>query len=361
MIIALKRSLLLLVAVLMCSLATAGRVDNLYEVQLPVAGQSPAVLKEAAAIGLEKVFVRVSGHRQLVDSAVIAAALASPEPFLTRYRYQRQEQGADAALRLDMSFSPRQVNAVLQSAGLPVWSANRPGVLLWMVVDTDAGRQFLGAGAYPELEQALREEVRRRGLSLQLPLLDLVDAGNLSAQQLWQMSEQAVRAASVRYAPPFILMGRASQFSTGQWLASWALLDEQSSLRFDTDSLETPQFLAAAIDRVADVQARRYAVSSAAGARGRTLIHIGGLQQFGDYAQLISYLESLAVVEHANAAWMTSEELVLELVLKDDMEKVRRYLQLDGRLRELSGAQGSTRSPLAVTGYYRWVGGAVGE
>ncbi len=355
-IIALRRPLLLIIAALVCSLSAADMVDGLYEERLPVAGQSPAVLKAAAAEGLQKVFVRVSGRAQLAESAAITAALAAPEAFLTRYRYQRQELPSGSELWLDMRFSPRQVNAVLQTAGLPVWSANRPSVLMWVVVDTERGRQLLGNGAYPRLEQVLRDEARRRGLALQFPLFDLVDAGNLSPQTLWQMPEQKVREASLRYSPPFILMGRASQFSTGQWLASWALLDEHNSLRFDTESQDSPAFVAAAVDRVADTQARRYAVSSVAEAGGRTLIHVSGMQGFNDYAQLVSYLESLAVVEHANAAWMSGETLVLELVLKDDMEKVQRYIQLDGRLVARDTAELSARGPLAVTAYYLWQG-----
>jgi len=173
---------------------------------------------------------------------------------------------------------------------------------------------------------------------------------------LWQMPEGRVREASQRYAPPFILMGRASQLSTGQWLASWALLDEQSGERFDTQSQQDSGFLAAAVDRVADVQARRYAVNSVAGAGGRTLIHVSGLTHFDDYAQMVSYLESLAVIEHANAAWAFGEELVLELVLKDDMDKVERYLQLDGRLRRATEGIGRSRSPLATQGNYIWQG-----
>ncbi|MGB1906799.1 MAG: hypothetical protein ACPHN3_05680 [Spongiibacter sp.] len=48
-------------------------------------------------------------------------------------------------------------------------------------------------------------------------------------------------------------------------------------------------------------------------------------------------------------------ELVMELVLKDDVEKVRRYLALDGRLREVQNASGAI-TPMAVQSYYLWQG-----
>ena len=348
---------LLLLSLLLGSVAGhADIVDDLYNVRLPVADQSRDARRSVAAQGLEQVMVRVSGNRNPTESPAIAEALASPEPFLTRFRYQRQDtEDGDSELWLDMAFSPRQVNAALQSAGLPVWSANRPAVLLWLLVDTEDGRQFVGAGGATDVEQQLREDVRRRGLALQLPLFDLVDAGNLSSDALWTLSVEPVREASQRYGSPFVLMGRATRLSSGQWLASWVLLDSDNALRFDSDGSDTT-FMAAAIDRVADLQAQRYAVQGAAVEGSGTLVHVDGMESFADCAQMVSYLESLAVIKHANAAWMSGNELVLDLVLNGDMEKVQRFLQLDGRLRERALDERNSTAPLPVAAYYRWQG-----
>ena len=356
--VALTRPLLLLLLLLGGLSSHADIVDDLYDVRLPVADQSRDARKTVAAQGLEQVLIRVSGNRNPAESPAIVEVLASPEPFLTRFRYQRQEtEDGDSELWLDMAFSPRQVNSALQSAGLPVWSANRPPVLLWLLVDTEEGRQFVGSDAAVDIAQQLRDEVRRRGLALQLPLFDLVDASNLSSDALWTLSVDQVREASQRYGSPFVLMGRATRLSSGQWLASWVLLDGDSNQRFDSEG-DDASFLATAIDRVADLQARRYAVqTSGAAVDGRgTLVHIDGLKSFADYAQMVTYLESLAVIKHANAAWMSGDELVLDLVLNGDMEKVQRFLQLDGRLRERSLDERMSNAPLPVAGYYRWQG-----
>ena len=248
MINALKRPLLLLLAACLCSAAVAGRVDDLYKGREAVAEQSPATLRRGAASALEQVFVRVSGQGQLPQSSALSEALASPEPFLTRYSYRRENTDGEERLWLDMKFSPRQVNAVLQSAGLPVWSANRPTVLLWLVVDTPEGRSFLGSGSHPDLEKALQDAVARRGLALQLPLFDLIDAGNMSAQALWQMPEgRAAKLATLCAA--LHSMGR---FPIVHWpvVGELGLLDEQSGERFDTQSQQDSGFLAAAVDQV---------------------------------------------------------------------------------------------------------------
>ncbi|MGY8773633.1 MULTISPECIES: DUF2066 domain-containing protein [Spongiibacter] len=356
--VALTRPLLLLLLLLGSLGSHADIVDNLYDVRLPVADQSRDARRTVAGQGLELVMIRVSGNRNPAESPAIVEALSSPEPFLTRFRYQRQDtEDGGSELWLDMAFSPRQVNSALQSAGLPVWSANRPPVLLWLLVDTEEGRQFVGSGAAADVEQQLRDDVRRRGLALQLPLFDLVDASNLSSDALWTLSVDQVREASQRYGSPFVLMGRATRLSSGQWLASWVLLDGDNTQRFDSEG-DDASFMVGAIDRVADIQAQRYAVqTSGGGAEGSgTLVHIDGLESFADYAQMVTYLESLAVIKHANPAWMSGNELVLDLVLNGDMEKVQRFLQLDGRLRERSLDERMSNAPLPVAAYYRWQG-----
>ncbi|MEX1668191.1 DUF2066 domain-containing protein [Zhongshania guokunii] len=336
----------------------AGIVANLYDEQLVVESQSREVLKAAAAEALERVFVRVSGRRDVGGSPSLAAALAQPEPFITQYRYQRSkdDEGADV-LQLSLSFSPRQVNSELESAGLPVWSANRPAVLVWLLADTADGRQFVGTDSKAELLRDLRDVAQRRGLVLQLPLFDLADSTNLSSDELWQMSVDDVRAASMRYSAPFVLMGRASQFSTGQWVASWAVLQGDDVVRLDSEGLDGRDLLAVPVDALANLQASKYSVVAGAGSSSaNSLIYISGVKDFAAYADMVTYLEGLAVVQHANTVWLSSNELILELVLNGDMEKVKRFLSLDGRLLEESPGMMQAKAPQAVAAYYRWSG-----
>jgi len=335
---------------------TAAVVGNLYDEQLIVESQSRDALKQGAATALERVFIRVSGRRQVSDNPVVSSALADPEPFMTQYRYQRSKnaEGVEELL-LNLSFSPRQVNASLQSAGLPIWSSNRPAVLVWLVADTVDGRQFVGAEADAKLLSALEAEGQRRGVIIQMPLFDLADSANLSASQLWQMSVDDVRRASARYSTPFILMGRISQFSTGQWVGSWVVLQGDESLRLDSEGMTEAEVMAAPIDYLADMQAATYSVSAGAGNSANTLIHVSGVKDFASYASLVTYLEGLAVIQHANTVWLDKDQLILELVLNDDMEKVKRFLSLDGRLLEAS-ANANKPLPRSVRGYYQWAG-----
>ncbi|WP_373077902.1 DUF2066 domain-containing protein [Zhongshania sp.] len=337
----------------------AGTVANLYDEQLVVESQSPESLKKAAAEALERIFVRVSGRGDAGRNAAVAAVLARPEPLITQYRYQRsKDQYGEDILQLSLSFSPRQVNAELQSAGLPVWSANRPAVLVWLLADTAEGRQFVGADSQGELLNDLKEVAQRRGLDLQLPLFDLADSTNLTSDQLWQMSVDDVRRASARYSAPFVLMGRASQFSTGQWIASWMILQGDEVIRLESEGLDGRDLLEGPVNSLADLQASKYSVVATGSINSaNSLIHISGVANFAAYADMITYLEGLAVVQHANTVWLSDNELILELVLNDDMEKVKRFLNLDGQLvEEPSSAVVAGITALPMRGFYRWSG-----
>jgi uncharacterized protein len=352
---AIFKQITVVLLVVFAGFASADIVEHLYDAKLLVADQSQGARKRAAGEGLEQVFVRVSGRRQVTGHPQIAAAIANPEPFLTQYNYLRQTTPEGAVeIFLNLRFSSRQVNAALQSAGMPVWSENRPPVLVWLLADNATGRHFVSSGS--EVYSSLLEEAQRRGLALQFPLFDLVDAGNLSQDQLWQLSINDVKRASERYNSPYILMGRASELSTGQWLASWVLIDGDATLRLDTQGNRASEMLSSAVDLVADNQAQRYAVLQQNGIASDSLIQVGGVKSFQDYAQLISYLEGLTVIKHANAVWMKGEQLVLELTLNDDMAKVKRFLSLDGRLQERSATStfASDGSGMTVQSYYQW-------
>jgi hypothetical protein len=337
----------------------ADTVGNLYDETLIVESQSQETRNLAASEALQRVFVRVSGRSDAAENTHIRGSLAKPEVFITQYRYQRKVSGeGEDIIELSLSFSSRLVNEALQNSGLPVWSANRPAVLLWLLADTEDGRRFVGADADSGLLADLDQAVKRRGIALQMPLFDLADSTNLSADELWRMSVDDVRSASSRYSAPFVLMGRASQLSTGQWVASWVILQENEMLRLESDGKDGEALLMAPINTLADLQAAKYSVLArqVGNEENDTLIHISGVADFVAYANLVTYLEGLAVIQHANTVWLSGEDLILELVLNDDMDKVKRFLSLDGRLQEVTAVSGPQTLVRPVSSSYRWTG-----
>lgn len=346
----------LMVACLTGRSADAAVLQNLYDEGLIVEEQSPQSLRRGAGEALERVLIRVSGQSQVRGNRQIDQALGNAEPLLTQYRYLNQKgPEGESQLLLELSFSPRQVNGLLQSAGLPVWSSNRPVVLVWLVEDTSDGRDFVSADRPGALYNALLEQADRRGVALQFPLMDITDTANLDVDDVWQMQMASINAASARYGAPYVLVGRASEFSSGRWVASWSLLQGDQETRLDSEGEVGSEMIAPVIDRVADAQARNFSVV-ASGASQSTLVYIDDIRDFHAYASLVTYLENLAVVEHANAVWVSERALVIELLLKGDMGMVERFLALDGQLENLDVRPQlqAEAAALPIRSFYRW-------
>lgn len=338
------------------ALAQAATLNNLYEEQLKVETQSAATLRQGASRALEQVLIRVSGQADVGQNPTVAKALADAQGMLTQYRYlNREDETGENQLILELNFSRPQVESLLQSAGLPVWSANRPAVLVWLVEDTRDGRHFVGTDDAGALYEPLREEARRRGVILQFPLMDLTDTGNLSEQDVWQMRLDTIRRASSRYDAPYVLVGRASELSNGQWVASWSLLQSDQVQRIDSEGMEGRDVVAPVVDRVADTQASNFSVVAGADSES-TLIYVKGINSFATYADLVTYLENLSVVEHANTVWLSPRALVIELLLNGDMAKVQRFLTLDSQLQLLKERPEVVPevAQLPIGSFYRW-------
>ncbi|MBN51200.1 MAG: hypothetical protein CMN85_16835 [Spongiibacteraceae bacterium] len=79
---------------------------------------------------------------------------------------------------------------------------------------------------------------------------------------------------------------------------------------------------------------------------------------FRDYARIVTYLESVAVIEHANPVWVSGSQMVVLLHLQGDMDKARQFFLLDKKILEDDNpgiAFAESQIPMEqVHSYYRW-------
>jgi len=335
---------------------SAAHAANLYEVVVPVQNQDKTSLQKAAKLGLERVLIRASGEQNVADNYTISQTLKRAEQYVSQYAY-----GDDFDLpTVKLSFSRDQVLNLLRKASLPVWSDERPGLVLWLVVDTPEGKQFVDQESFPELTKALGYEASRRGLSLVFPLYDLRDSTAMSIENVWNLDTFPAQQASQRYDSQSVLMGRLSPLSGGVWVSEWAYIQEGEVTRLDARDSDF-RFLRPAINRVADTMAASYAIAPQIAGQDRgtgTIMHIAGLKGFADYADAIRYLESASGIAHANVLWMSGSDVLVNLVLRGTPEKVQGHFRL-GRRMIPSPETANTFFPpehLAVDWFYRWNG-----
>jgi len=326
--------------------ASGAAVRGLYGAEVPVASRTQADRVQAIGRALLEVLIKVTGRRNPQGSPPVADALANAGRYVQQFQYigatpaggEGQEEAQP--LRLRARFEPRLVDALARDAGLPVWGPERPGVLAWLAVERNGSRALIGADDPSAVGATLQRAAARRGVPLELPLLDLEDHGKLRVTDVWGGFDDRVRAASRRYRPDVTLIGRLYPIPGKLWEAQWRLLldggVQEWTGRADEVELVVDEGAVEAIDRVA----ARFAGQQAPGGPARLTVVLDDVREFGDYARALNYLESLKVVTRVDVDRASGTTVTLGLTTRGGAEALRRVVALGQTLVEEPVADG---------------------
>jgi hypothetical protein len=296
-----------------------------------VAGREQASLDEASREAMAQVLVKMSGSAETLALPGISSEIQSARKYVQQYAFLGGQGGEPLAARFE--FDGTVMTRLLTDAGAPVWTANRPPVLAWVVLEDASGRRFLSRDTDPDLVLLLQREFSRRGVPLRFPLLDLADAAALGLDDAWRQDSNMLMAASVRYGVSDVLAGRFAALSTGTWVGDWAYLSDTRRLNRTVTASDAQEFLAVAATLVAEDMASRYAVETTTRvASGGVLMQVRGIRDYADYAGVISWLESLELIEHANVERISGELIELRLVAQADAVQLSSIIELNQRL-----------------------------
>jgi hypothetical protein len=326
-------------------IAGAVVVVDLYEARVPVADHSDEARAGAARAALAEVFIKVSGSAEVLALDDIEAALRRAAAYVQQFHYIRDPEG-ELALRLE--FDRTVINDLVTRAGAPLWTANRPAVLAWVVVDYGTGRQFLSPDSTAEDAAALHEAFSRRGVPLQYPLFDLQDAAALDVDQAWRLDAGPLLGASARYGVELVLAGRFTRLSDGEWQGEWSFL----SPRERTDRLVALPGLALVAEvgavLVAETLAARFAIAATTEVSAGVMMTVTGVVDYQDYARLVADLEQIELVAQANVVRVAGDTVTLRLHAQTDAAQLRSVIELNRRLMPVQPAPGGEL-------VYRWL------
>lgn len=318
----------LCLALLAAAQSRAVEVPWLYDVEVPVADQSTAARLDAAGRALAELLTRLTGLASVPRNEAVSRALAAPDLYYNQFRFERQDDGEGLSLRLQ--FVPQTVLGLVRDAGLPIWRANRPAVLAWMVVDDGRVRRILGADSEHPVVQAVQSRARDRGVPLRLPLLDLTDQLTVEPAAVWGRLNQILQPASTRYDADTVLVGRLEAAGDGRWSASWEFWVDGDVRRLDQQARDPAALGRAAADLVADELAGRYAVLDR-GVR-RLDLAVSRVQGAGDYADLLRYIGGLEFVEEVLVSRAFGDRLQISLITSAGEDQLLELFRLDRRL-----------------------------
>ncbi|MCB1680077.1 MAG: DUF2066 domain-containing protein [Halioglobus sp.] len=323
--------MLCLLALNLPAVARAATVRDLYAAQVPIADHSAAALAAASGEALAEVLVKVSGSRDLLDRPAIAAALADARDHVQQYAYVRGAH-PPGELAVLCEFDGAYVTQLVTSAGAPLWTANRPPVLLWLVADDERGRYFVNPDSAPELSAQLLAEFARRGVPVQLPLYDLTDATALSADAAWRLPGAVLREASVRYAVDHIIAGRMVLLSSGSATGDWSYLSDAGRSDRSVSAPDAATFIRDGVSMVAQEMAARYAVAPSSEGVAGLSVTVSGVSSYADYAAIVAWLEGLELIDHANVEQIHGDTISLRLLAQADAAQLATIIELNRQL-----------------------------
>jgi len=305
--------------------AHASTVDR-YRDQLAVADQTAETRRAAFKTAMQHVMLRLTGTRAAMSNPQIADALAHAQRYVQRFEYVHgtAEKAGDtpAASLLEVRFDAKAMDALADAAGLPIWSAERPDLVVWLALDDGHGRRLIGESDRMVV-QSLTNRAALRGVPLLFPLLDLQEQSVLSVGEVWGGYTQQLVSLSQRYGAQGILIGRVFPLSDHHWSVRWQLLGLgrpeywSETLIGDLDTA-----LAEAADHTADWMAQRYAMNSAIQQSGRYHLLVAGMTQLAELSRVVSYLTGLSAVSNVMPVRLHGDVVEFALELNGSLDQL---------------------------------------
>ncbi|MCB1704634.1 MAG: DUF2066 domain-containing protein [Halioglobus sp.] len=311
--------------------AVADVVPDLYAASVPVTEQSSTVLDAASKEAMAEVLVKVSGSKNVLQYPSIAAALKDARSHVQQYSYVRGKPPAPP-LSLRFEFDGNYITELVTDSGAPLWTANRPAVLAWVVIEDEQGRHFINQETSPDEAQWLVEAFARRGVPVQIPVFDLTDTAAISTDDVWSLDAFAIQGASGRYNVQEVVAGRLAVSDTGQSPGDWSYFRQGERINRSVTVPDLPAFLSSGVNIVAADMASRYAVAPTSGSGGGLSLAITGVTNYSDYAAIANWLQKLELVDYVNLERVQGERIEFRVQAKTDAAQLAAIIDLNDRL-----------------------------
>ncbi len=340
-------------------IAVAEELDP-FRISVGVLDQSAAEQRAAAEIGLLQVLTRITGLKDVPMLPAVRQALSTPERYFDQSQYRtgdapgvpvteavraQQVQAAGApdlvwepppapALKLEMRFVPGEVHQLIREARLPMWTANRPRILVLVAHDDGLRRRLLTAEQGRELGFALRQRAAERALPVQFPdpaeLRGEDGRALVSVAMVWNQDWEQLMSVAGQLGANAVLLGRVSPTPTEGWMTDWQfrLGDQTQSFVFETH--DQTLIGRQALDAVADTLFARFAIYP--GDAEHIQLQVGGIIDLRAYGALMRHLGDFDFIDELDVVAVQGDQLQLRLRTQAAPDRLLELLTYDGRL-----------------------------
>ena len=280
---------LLTLAALSVGTLSAGEVDNLYQAEVAADASTAQWQQDAFA----QVLARVSGQQQLASQPVFAEELRRASGYIKQFEAVRSADGN----RMKVLVDAVKINQLLQQHNVAVWGALRPDILIWLVEQQGAQRQFVRRPEHP-ITKALRKAFSQSALPLLLPLYDMDDILILNETDVWAGFWQPINQASARYNADVIVAATIEQMTLDnnpQFRISWQHDDNGKVVRDELVAANEDELMQAFAWKLAQQLAATYA-SVMAEQPQQFILQVNGLPDLASIVRVQQLLQQVVGV-----------------------------------------------------------------
>ena len=372
------------------ALGFAATVEGLYSATIKVPDQSLEQREKGFSLALAQVLVKTTGAKDILSRSGVNATLTQAKRYLVKYAYLPRLEVEPTALESDqleveqfeinqseieqvpviqgfplsVQFAKVTIDDLIRKLDLPIWPANRPELLIWMLEQTASGYRFIDNS---DLPAELQAHFQSRGLPVQLPLYDLQDQLALKPVDAWSLNQQKLSDAANRYRADHWLVLRYSHIASGAIRGSWYLSAHSGDFSSDGALLNilevdsTAAFLNNSADQVVDLFAGKMAYFADAEANLFRLV-VENIGSFTAYSALNGFLGGLEIVNAVKVRSIEADTIILDLATEGETRVLLRALNKESRLSRITQLNDDSSEPpvlgdsrhLSSVEYFRW-------
>ncbi len=296
----------------------AQRVDP-YQARVILDNQQGRSIAEAYQQALLQVLVNLSGD----ESAVMRTDLLNALPDARSLSSSRGFLSADSARKFGFSLQPdqqimeitffeRNINNLMQQLGLPLWQLERPETLLWIARRNRFNTEFLDQEGDRYNRQLISNLSERFAIPLQVPLYDLDDLRQVSADNIVNNDLSVIEQTSLRYDTEQLMLMSVTENAT-HWTVDVTLLGLSTPMNWRSHGETTETAIAAAINQLSDRMGAQLSVSQTAVSGRPVRLEVSDIRNAAEYHQLMSYLDELIVIDGIEVVEASPDRILLYL------------------------------------------------
>ena len=296
---------------------------------------------QARVEGMKEVLIRASGDVNAPENEVVKKALGQSAQYLAQLSYG---QSADQQT-LKMVFSAPHIRSLLSQAQLPLWSAARVNVLIWLV-EEQTERNIIWEHSPSTIFDQINFQAQKRGLPLTVPVGDFDDITGVAVSDLWGGFIQPVAEASKRYPVDAVLVVKAQ----GNNLR-WTLYDQkpatigmtrQAPLSGTNNGSDAASKM---IDQLSDYFANKSAVIVASESSQSVKVRFTELNDAVSFFTLETQLKSLSSVASLDILKIQGNQVTFNVHL---LSSEQEFKQEVSRLGDVMPLESITETPPVV-------------